>query len=288
MTYLFQTLIDFLILFLLAEAMSLVLSGGLLLVSQAVAFGIGAYVAALLTLKSGCNFLLSTAAGAIASSLASLLVSLPAGRLRGDSFVMMSLAVQVVAYAMIYNAVDITGGPFGISGIPKPSFFGIKASARGEIVLLYGTIVFVITFALWVLMRSGFGRSLLAIREDEVSAKSLGIPILRLKMQALAISAAVAGVAGSLHAHQASYLDPTSFTLDSSLLILSACVVGGIASVIGPLVGVATLVLIQESLRLLDFPSSVAGALKLLLYGTILIWIILQKPQGLVGQQRIG
>ncbi len=263
--------------------MNLLLGGGLFLVSQAASFGLGAYVAAQCSLKLNCGFILSSALGAFASGLASLLMSIPAKNLRGDSFIMMSLAVQIFIYTILLNAVDLTGGPYGLSHIPKPVVAGVVIQSRLALALLYSAIVCLCMVIIYLLTRSGFGRSLTAIREDELAARSLAIPVARRKAEALFTAAVFAGIAGSLFAHQAGYLDPTSFTLDTSILIVSVCAIGGMGSMAGAITGALVLTAIQEALRFVDFPTSVAGALRLLIYGLLIVWIVLKKPRGLAG-----
>jgi branched-chain amino acid transport system permease protein len=286
-TYFYQITIDFLILALLAASMNLLLGGGLLLVSQAASFGVGAYVAALCNTKLGIGFIVSTALGAFASGAASLLVALPARNLRGDSFVMLSLAVQVLIYTFFLNAVTITGGPYGLSGISKPRIGSQTIQSSLGVAVLYLGIVAACIFLVNLLTKSGFGRALTAIREDELAAKGLGIPVARRKTEALFLCAVFAGLAGSLYAQQASYLDPTSFTLDTSILIVSVCVIGGMGSIGGALAGALVLTLIQEVLRFLEFPSSVTGPLRLLTYGLLVVWIVLKRPSGLMGKYAI-
>lgn len=287
MTYLCQIIIDFLILALLAASMNLLLGGGLFLVSQAASFGLGAYTAALCSTKWGCGFVIASALGTFASGIANILVALPARNLRGDSFIMMSLAVQVLIYTALLNAVDVTGGPYGLSGISKPRFGVLLVQSPLGIAAFYLIIVVVCMSVIHLLMRSGFGRALTAIREDELAAKGLGIPVAQRKTEALFLAGAFAGLAGALYAQQASYLDPTSFTLDTSILIVSVCVIGGIGSIGGAMAGALVLTVMQEALRFLEFPSSVTGPLRLLIYGFLVVWIVLKRPQGLTGKYGI-
>jgi branched-chain amino acid transport system permease protein len=259
---------------------------GLLQVAHAAYYGVGAYVATLLTMKLGIGFVPAVVCGGLAAALLSLLVSLPAWRFRGDAFVLMSLSVQVALFAVFYNWVDLTGGPFGLSAIPMPTIFGIVLATHGSICAIYGLTVALCVGVLALLKRSPFGRSLQAVRDDELAARSLGIPARLLKVQAFAIACALVGVAGAMYAAYASYIDPTSFSLDESILMLSMVIIGGTGNVRGPLVGALTLVAIPEVLRFAALPDAVAASVRLLAYGLLLVVLMRLRPQGLAGRYR--
>ena len=287
MSYVLHLLVYIEIYVLVAASLNLLIGySGLLQVAHAAYYGVGAYTFALLSLKLGFGFLPATLLAGLVAGFLSLLVSLPAWRFRGDAFVMMSLAVQVALYALIYNWVGLTGGPFGISAIPRPAIAGISFATPHSIVLLYGAIVLGCLAVLATLKRSPFGRSLQAMRDDELAARSLGIPTRKLKVQAFGVESALVGVAGALYAAYATYIDPSSFTLDESILMLSMVIVGGTGNVRGPLVGALTLVAIPEILRLVAFPNAVAANVRLLAYGLLLIVLMHWRPQGLAGRYR--
>jgi branched-chain amino acid transport system permease protein len=139
MNYLFHLLIYFEIYAIVALSLNLLIGyGGLLQVAHAAYYGIGAYAAALFWMKLGIGFFPGLLAAAVISGTLSLLVSLPAWRFKGDYFVMMSIAVQTVIYALLYNWTELTNGPFGISGIPRPVILDYEFVTTGSISLLYG------------------------------------------------------------------------------------------------------------------------------------------------------
>ena len=287
MTYALHLLVLLEVYLLVAASLNLLLGyGGLLQVAHAAYFGVGAYAGTVLTMKLGVGFLPAVVGGASVAAFLSLLVSLPAWRFRGDAFVIMSLSVQTALFAVFYNWVAMTGGPFGISAIPKPAIFGIVLATHGSICVVYGLVVATCVGLLALLKRSPFGRSLQAIRDDALAARSLGIPARRLKIQAFAIASALVGVAGVMYASYATYIDPTTFSLDQSILMLSMVIVGGTGNVLGPLVGALVLIAIPEALRFMDFPDAMASSTRLLAYGLLLIVLMRLRPQGLAGRYR--
>jgi branched-chain amino acid transport system permease protein len=207
-------------------------------------------------------------------------------RFRGDALVLMSLAAQVGLFTLFHNWEPVTGGPAGLSAIPRPDIAGITIVTRGGVVVLYGLIVLAGLGALSLLKRSPFGRSLQALRDDELAAKSVGIPARQLKLQAFAIACALVGMAGAMYASYASYIDPTSFGIDESILMLSMVIVGGTGNLRGPLLGALILIAIPELLRYLALPDVLAPNLRLLLYGLLLVVLMRLRPQGLAGRYR--
>jgi len=123
-----------------------------------------------------------------------------------------------------------------------------------------------------------------ALREDEVFAQSLGKNTVRFKVVTFALSTALAASAGSLYAHYITYIDPTSFTVMESILIISMVIIGGAGSLWGPLVGAVVLVTLPEALRFVGLPSAVAANLRQIIYGSLLVVMMMFRPRGLVGK----
>lgn len=287
MNYLLHLLIYFEIYAIVALSLNLLIGyGGLLQVAHAAYYGIGAYAAALLWTQLGFGFLPGLVVAALITAFLSLLVSLPAWRFKGDYFVMISIAVQTLLYAVMYNWTSLTNGPFGISGIPRPGLAGYDFVTTGSISVIYGAIAFGLGMLMALLKWSPFGRALQAMRDDELAARSVGIPVEWLKLQAFVVGSAMVGVAGALYAAYVSYIDPTSFSLNESILMLSMVIVGGTGNVRGPLVGAAVLILLPEALRFLALPDAVAANVRLLAYGLLLILMMHLRPQGLAGTYR--
>ena len=287
MSYALHLLVLFEIYLLIAASLNLLIGyAGLLHVAHAAYYGVGAYVAALLVRDLGVGFLPAAACGGLAAALLSILVSVPAWRLRGDAFVLLSLSVQMALVALFHNWAGMTGGPYGLSGVQRPAVAGVEVETAGGVFVLYGALAAGGIGALSLLQRSAFGRSLEAARDDELAARSLGIPARRRKVQTFATASAMVGVAGAMYAAYVTYIDPTSFNLDESILMLSMVIVGGTGNIRGPLVGALTLIAIPEILRFAGIPAAAASSVRLLAYGLLLILLMRLRPQGLAGRYR--
>ncbi len=261
---------------------------GLLSLAQAAFYGIGAYTATLLMMKTGINFFIATFLAIILSATLSLLVSYPSIRLRGDYFILASLAFQVIVFTLLYNWIDLTRGPYGIPGIPKPEIFGTSFDSLPKFFMLSGGIAVGILFIMKRLHNSSFGLVLKAIRDDELSAMSIGKNVNRFKILAFAISSGLAAIAGALFAVYMTYIDPTSFTLDESIFILSIVLVGGSGNLKGPVIGALLMILLPEGLRFLGIPDSVAPNARQIIYALVLILLMRFRPQGLAGEYKLG
>lgn len=261
---------------------------GLLSIAHAAFFGLGAYTSALLAVHLGAPFPLSILVGVGVAVLVSFIVSLPSLRLHDDYFVIATFGFQMILFSVFNNWIDLTGGPLGIRDIPKPSIFGWTIRSQLGFLAL-ALILGLFAYALVGLLTSSpFGRVLRAIREDEVLAKSLGKNTLRYKVTAFAVSAAMAGCAGSLYAHYMNYIDPTSFTVVESILVISMVIIGGAGSRWGPLVGAVVLVSLPEALRFVGLPNSSAANLRQIIYGTLLLMMMMFRPRGILGKYSFG
>ncbi len=287
MNYFLHLLVFFEIYAIVALSLNLLIGySGLLQVAHAAYYGVGAYAGSILMLKFGFGFIPAMICAGAVSAILSLLVSLPAWRFRGDYFVMISLAVQVTLYSVMYNWVELTNGPYGLTGIPSPAISGSIFATTNSIAVFYGGIVAILTGILGILKLSPFGRSLQAMRDDELAARSLGLPVRKLKVEAFLIASAMVGIAGCMYASYVRFIDPSSFTLDESILMLSMVIVGGTGNIRGPLLGAAVLIALPELLRFMALPDSVAANVRLLAYGLLLIVMMHVRPQGLAGKYR--
>jgi branched-chain amino acid transport system permease protein len=258
--------------------------GGFLSISQAAFYGLGAYTSALLAVQVGIPFCMSILAGMIVAFLASFVVSLPSLRLHGDYFVIATFGFQMILFSVFNNWMRITHGPLGIPGIPQPVIFGWHATSHLDFLILAVAFSCFGYFVVYRLTSSPFGRVLHAIRQDEVLAKALGKNTLYFKVTAFAVSAALAASAGSLYAHYITYIDPTSFTVMESILIISMVIIGGAGSTWGPLVGAVVLVTLPEVLRFVGLPSAAAANLRQIIYGSLLVIMMMFRPRGLMGK----
>jgi branched-chain amino acid transport system permease protein len=273
----------------LASALDLVVGHtGLVTLAQAAFSGLGAYASALLTLHAGWPFAAGLLAGMVLAALLSLLISLPSLRLRDDFFVLATFGFQMILFGVLDNWTSLTRGPLGIADIPRPSIAGWTLVSRGELAvlalgLLGGTLLVVSRLA-----ESPFGRVLRAVRESEPFAWSLGKDTLQAKIGACAVSAALAAAAGSLYAGYVTFIDPTSFDFQESIMVLSMVILGGAASRWGPVAGAVVLVLLPEALRTLGLSSTAAAHLRQIAYGVLLVWAMRVRPQGLLGRYDLG
>lgn len=299
MNYLVHLLIYFEIYAIVALSLNLVVGYcGMLTLAHAGYYALGGYIYALLALVAGWSFLPAVLAAILIAAVLSLAVSLPAWRLKEDFFVLASLTVQVLLFSLFYNWFDanaplgswsnLTNGPFGIPGIPKPEILGLRLTNSTHFFWLATGVTTLCAFIVWRLTASPWGRLLVSMREDELATRGLGKNTRLLKVQALATSCGLVAVAGALYAAYISYLDPSSASLEESILMLSMVLVGGVGNFRGPIVGALILIALPELLRFLHLPDAQAANLRLAIYGLLLVLMMHFRPQGLSGQYRLN
>ena len=297
MNYLLHLLIYFSIYGILALSLNLAIGYcGLMTLAHAAYFAVGAYTYSLLALNLHWGFLPAVSVAVAVSMFLSLAVSLPAWRFKGDLFVMVSLAVQALILSLLQNWTspdaplgswkNLTNGPFGIPGVPKPTLFGWRADTLPEYLLLSTLTLGACALIVWRLTSSPWGRLLKCLRDDELAARSLGKNTRKAKLEAFAFACGIAAVAGCLYAGYIGYVDPSSASLDESILMLCMVIVGGVGNFKGPLVGAAVLIALPEVLRFANFPDSIAANMRLLIYGLLLVVMARFRPQGLAGEYR--
>jgi len=289
MDYLFHMLVVACIYGTLAIALNLVLGyTGLLSLAQAAFYGLGAYSSALASVHLGLPFSVGMIIGGATAAALSLVVSLSAARLRDDYFAIATFGFQYIVWHLVNNWTDVTRGPMGIAGIPRPSVLGFTmASPVSFLVLAVGMLLIAYVVSARI-VRSQFGRVLLAIREDEALAEMLGKSPLQFKVKVFGVCAFLAGMAGAAYGHYFTYVSPTSFTVMESILILAMVIIGGAGSLAGPIVGATLLVALPEVLRFLGIPSSAAATMRQVIYGGVLVAVALYRPKGLLGRFGFG
>lgn len=261
----------------------------LLTLCQAAFYAVGAYIGTYFLMQFNLPFVVIALAVMLASGLTSLLISYASVKLKGDYFILATLGFQMVVYTILYNWISVTRGPYGIPGIPAIKLFGIW-SLDGIYAYFFLTLVLTGVVVLFFsrLQRSPYGRVLRAIRLDELSAQALGRNTTQLKTWAFFLSAAFAGLAGLVYASYVSYIDPTSFTLDESIFIITALFIGGIGTKVwGGVAGAAMVVILPELLRFVGLPDAVAANLRQIIYGLLLIVLMFYRPQGLLGNAKL-
>lgn len=260
---------------------------GLFTLAHAVFYGLGAYTIALSISQWGIGYWPSLIVVMVVCALVGLLFSAIANRVRDLYFSIATLAIQIMFFAVVYNWVPLTNGPYGIAGIESPSIFGYRLSSPLDFALFGGVWVVIIVLAYRVLWPSPLFRMIRATRDDQLGMTSLGKDPAYYKRISILFSAVLAGLAGSLYATYTSYIDPSSFTLDESILILSLVLVGGIGRIIGPVSGAFIYVLLPELLKFLQLPDAVAANMRMILFGLLLILIVRYRPQGLLGKRLV-
>lgn len=279
---------------------------GLLDLGYVAFYALGAYSFALLSHYFGFGFWTALPLAGILAAFWGVILGFPVLRLRGDYLAIVTLAFGEIIRVVLLNWYDFTGGPNGISGIPKPSFFGLEFE-RGEngfaaffgipfstihrFVYLY-YIIFILAiithFVTMRLRRLPIGRAWEALREDEIACRSLGINTTNTKLTAFAIGAMFGGFAGSFFATRQGFISPESFTFIESAIILAIVVLGGLGSQFG--VVIASIVMIggMEMLRNLGFLTTIFGSgfdpvqYRMLIFGLAMVLIMVWKPRGLI------
>lgn len=254
---------------------------GQLNLGQSAFYGLGAYVSTLLITRLGVPFWGAFAAGVAFAGLAGMTLALFAVRLRGHYLAIASLGFAVITYQILLNWISLTQGPLGIYAIPAPPSIAIPGlpviSFRNPVALFYliAGFTLLVYFILDRLVHSPIGETLTAVREDDISAASLGINAAAWKVFAFGVGAAVAGAAGCFYATFVGTLVPDAFFITESFTILSMVIVGGMGTLIGPVWGAVLLTLLPELLR-------GVGDLRLVVYGAALTLVVLFMPGGLV------
>lgn len=286
MEYVFHIIIMLNIYIMLTLSANLTIGlANLLTMCQAAFYGIGAYIGTYFLMQFNLPFLAIAAFVVLFTGIFSFLVSYASVRLKGDYFVIATMGFQLIVYTILYNWTDVTRGPYGIPGIPGIKLFGIlELSGVYAYLALSLVLMGIIVFLFHHLIESPFGRVMNAIRADEITVKSMGRNTVLFKSLAFFLSASVAGLAGIIYASYVSYIDPTSFTLDESIFIISALFIGGIGNTKGPILGALFVVLLPELLRFVGLPDSIAANLRQIIYGLALILVMYYRPQGLWGK----
>src|ERR1700712_11965 len=248
---------------LLALSMYVVLAVGQLSLGQAAFMGLGAYSSALMTLKLKLPFLLVLPLSAVVPVAFALAIGVPTLRLSGVYLAIATIGLGEVLRAVYLN-VDLFGGALGLSGIPE----------RANNFMIYGLLIAAIA-ALWLVARSGIGRAMEAMREDETAAAVMGVNLARYKMGALLASAILAGLAGCLNAHVSSFIGPAEYGFEPAVTILSYALLGGIGTPLAPVLGAFVLTVLPEVLR-------GVSDLRLVLNGLIIVVAVLFLPNGLL------
>jgi len=255
--------------------------GGLVSLGHAGFVGIGGYAAGLLMVDAGWTFWAALPAAMLASGAAGALVGALCLRLRTHFFMIVTLAFGLILHAVMNNWEELTRGPVGLAGIPRPdaiALFGAEIAFR-RLPDFYRLAMAAAMAALAVqalIVRSDFGRMLAAIRQDEVLASARGVPVMAMKVAVFAIGSAIAGAGGAFKVSFLRVAAPASFDMLESINIVLIVIVGGAGHLLGPVLGAGLFVAVPEALR-------VASAWRLVVFGLVLVLLMRFAPQGLAG-----
>ncbi|MEK7180818.1 MAG: branched-chain amino acid ABC transporter permease [Patescibacteria group bacterium] len=288
MDYLIHLLILFAIYAILSLSLNLVMGyTGLLSVTHAAFFGIGAYATGILMAHAGFGFFTSLIIGIVLSGILSFIIGAILSRLSGDYFVLGTIGLNYLVLAVFTNWYDLTRGPLGIAGIPKPSLFGVSFFQNNYFLILSLAFLVITFFISRFIVNSSFGRALKAIREDQKTLQVFGYNIFSYKLAIFTISGALAAIGGSLFASYITFINPASFDVMQSVFILAIVVLGGLGNLKGSLLGALILVAFPEFLRFIGFPSEIAAQTRQAIYGLLLVVLMLYRPQGLIGKYKL-
>ena len=274
---------------------------GLLSVGHIGFFGIGAYAVAILTSNApyeqlrteaiptfGWPFFAALPVGVVLAGLVAVVVGVVFNRFRDDIYVLVSFGFTIISFNVFLNWRSVTRGAFGIHEIARPAVGSNVLTGELEFLgLVIGFLVIVLGIS-WFIVTSSFGRVLTAIREDEQAIEVFGYRATHYKLAVWTISAMMAGLAGGLFSSWTTFVDPNSFVLLESMLLVAIVILGGLATIWGSLLGAMAFVLLEEGMRFIPFlPVEYVGQARLVVLGVMLVLLMLFRPQGLVGRFKL-
>ncbi len=252
---------------------------GLPSLGHAAFFGGGAYAAAIAADRFATDQLaVSLVAGILGAALLALLIGVLAVRANGIFFLMLTLALAQMVFALAYQATDLTGGPNGFSGVHRPVLFGLDLAAAGDLYVLVCVVFLAVMLALWRITTSSYGRVLIGLRENERRMRALGYDTRTLKLSAFVLAGAIAGIAGALSSYEFRFVSPNDVAFGTSVTAFVMVLIGGAGTLVGPIVGAAAVLLIERAL-----PSQIPAQIVL---GVVFILFVVFARQGIVGAAR--
>ncbi|MFT3953233.1 MAG: branched-chain amino acid ABC transporter permease [Piscinibacter sp.] len=265
---------------------------GLVSLGQAAFMGMGAYTVAVLQSRAGTPFLLNLFAGGGVALLAGVLVGLPSLRVKGLYLAIATIAAGVIAHFVFQHFSTLTGGSAGLT-VPPPRLFGVELDSSFRLYWVIVPITLLMLLGAANLLRTRIGRAFIAIRDRDISAEVLGIPLLRYKLLSFAISSFYAGVAGGLFAYFFRAITPESFPLLMSIFFLAAVIVGGMGTVLGSVLGAVFMTLVPELLKLVvavlplgDNATLILSPVRTIVFGALIVVFLIFEPLGLAEMWR--
>ena len=256
--------------------------GGMLHLGYAAFYAVGAYTYAILHQRFGISFWIALPLGAVLSMLFGVLLGFPVLRLKGDYLAIVTLGFAEITRIVLENWNDFSSGPSGIANIARPTLFGLKLKLPHATIFIYFITLALVLFTIFVVRRlenSRLGRAWEAMREDTIASESMGVNITTTKLTAFALGAFWAGLVGVIFAAKTTFVNPASFTLLESVLILCIIVLGGMGSTAGVVAGALIISLLPEYLRAFS-------EYRMLIYGAILVLMMVFRPNGIIQKVR--
>jgi len=255
---------------------------GLLDLGYVAFYAVGAYAYALLNYHFGLTFWMALPIGAGLGAVFGILLGFPVLRLRGDYLAIVTLGFGEIIRIILENWNEFSFGPSGISNIPRPSLFGIDLSVHDATIYIYYVMIGLCLLTIFVVNRlqdSRIGRAWIALREDEIACQAMGIDKAKTKLTAFALGATWAGMSGVVFAAKTTFVNPASFTIWESIIILCIVVLGGMGSIVGVIAGALVLILMPEYLRAFS-------EYRMLAFGVVLVVMMVFRPGGLIPNVR--
>lgn len=260
---------------------------GLVSLGQAAFMGLGAYTVAVLELRAGTPALLNVAAGGFVAMAGGVIVGIPSLRVKGLYLAIATIAASFIAHFLFANWASVTGGTAGLS-VPPARVFGIALDTSFRTYWLIVPITVLMIVAAANLFRTRIGRAFIAIRDRDISAEVLGIPLLRYKLLSFGLSSFYAGVAGGLWAYFFRVVTPESFPLIMSIFFLAAIIVGGMGTILGAILGAVFMTMVPELLKLIvgwlplgGNAAIVLSPVRTIVFGALIVGFLVFEPHGL-------
>lgn len=250
--------------------------GGQISLAHAGFFGLGAYASGILNVKYGLSPWMGLPAAALVAGVGALVIGIPALRLRGHYLAMATLGWNAILVVFFTQLVDLTGGPNGLLGVAPFSLFGHALDTEMSVFPLVWAVAFLTMLAILHLLHSRIGRAVRAVATNELGAEAVGIDSFRTKLVVFVLSAAMAGIAGSLYVHVNQYASPETFGIAPSIMLLVMVAIGGAGTFFGPVLGAIVYTAVPQ--LLLDYEDA-----ELMLFGLGMLVVLILFPGGLAG-----
>lgn len=260
---------------------------GLVSLGQGAFMGLGAYTVAILQTRYGTPFLLNLLAGGLVAMAGGIVVGLPSLRVKGLYLAIATIAAGFITHFLFSHWAGLTGGPGGMP-VPPARLFGMELDTSFRLYWLIAPATVLMLLGAANLFRTRVGRAFIAIRDRDISAAVLGIPLLRYKLMSFAISSFYAGIAGGMFAYFFRLVTPESFPLIMSIFLIAAVIVGGMGTVLGSVLGAVFMTLVPEILKLVvgwlplgGNATLVLSPVRTIVFGLMIVLFLIFEPHGL-------